>query len=76
MSLEASLEELAGQGYTIVRGALTGPEVEATRQAVTELLDAEEEVARTTGTQTDNLRNATPSSASTPTSTSSTSTPR
>ena len=58
MSLEASLEELAGRGYTIVSDALSGPEVEATRQAVTELLDAEEEVARTTGTQTDNLRNA------------------
>ena len=58
MSLEASLEELAGQGYTIIEGALSSDEVEATRRAVIELLDAEEEVVRTTGTQTDNLRNA------------------
>ena len=72
MSLEASLEELAVQGYTIVRGALCGPqgEVEATRRAVASMSDearrlldhggapAEEEVARTTGTQTGNLRNA------------------
>ncbi|MCY3763303.1 MAG: phytanoyl-CoA dioxygenase family protein [Gemmatimonadetes bacterium] len=58
MNLQSHLDELAGQGYTTVRGALSPGEVEATRRAVIELLDAEEEVARTTGTQTDNLRNA------------------
>ena len=58
MNREARLTELAEQGYTIVGDALSGQEVAATRRAVIELLDAEEEVARTTGTQTDNLRNA------------------
>jgi ectoine hydroxylase-related dioxygenase (phytanoyl-CoA dioxygenase family) len=58
MTLDARLAELAERGYTIVPGALPAAEVAATRRAVRELLDAEEPVARTTGTQTDNLRNA------------------
>ena len=58
MSLEARLAELAARGYTIVPDALSAAEVAATRRAVRELLDAEEPVARSTGTQTDNLRNA------------------
>ena len=57
MSLDARLAELSEQGYTVVPGALSAAEVAATRRAARELLDAEQEVARTTGTQTDNLRN-------------------
>ena len=58
MNPDAPLTELAERGYTIVRDALSREEVAATRRAAIELLDAEEVVARTTGTQTDNLRNA------------------
>ena len=58
MSLDARLAELAERGYTIVPDALSAAETAATRRAVRELLDAEEPVARSTGTQTDNLRNA------------------
>ena len=58
MNLNGHLRELAEQGYTIVRNALSDRQVEATRRAVIEVLDAEAEVARATGTQTDNLRNA------------------
>ena len=58
MKLDHHLGELAQNGYTILPGALSPPPVESTRRAVIELLDAEAAVARTTGTQTDNLRNA------------------
>ncbi len=58
MNLDHHLHQLAQDGYTIVRDALNAREVESTRLAVTELLDSEAEVARTTQTQTDNLRNA------------------
>ena len=56
--LDHCLSRLAQDGYIILRGALKAHEVESTRQAVIELLDSEAEVARTTNTQTDNLRNA------------------
>ena len=58
MNLKAHLSELKEQGYTILRDALSAQQMEATRRAVIELLDAEAAVAHTTGTQTDNLRNA------------------
>ena len=58
MNLSLHLRQLEQDGYTIVRGALNGQEIESTRRAVIEVLDAEAEVARTTHTQTDNLRNA------------------
>ena len=58
MNLDARLAELAERGYTVVPGALSQDEVAATRRAARELLDAEEEVARSTGTQTGNLRNS------------------
>ena len=58
MNLKRHLGELAEQGYTILPDALSASHVDATRRAVIELLDAEAAVARTTGTQTDNLRNA------------------
>lgn len=58
MNLDAHLGELAERGYTVVPGALSEEEVAATRRAACELLDAEEEVARNSGTQTDNLRNS------------------
>ena len=58
MKLDHHLGELAQNGYTILPGALSANAVESTRRAVIELLDAEAAVARTTGTQTDNLRNA------------------
>ena len=58
MNLDHHLGELAQNGYTILPAALSPPAVESTRRAVIELLDAEAAVARTTGTQTDNLRNA------------------
>ena len=58
MNLDARLAELAKRGYTVVPGALSQEEVAVTRRAAGELLDAEEEVARGTGTQTDNLRNS------------------
>ena len=58
MNLSQHLRQLEQDGYTIVRGALNAQEVESTRRAVIEVLDAEAEVARTTHTQTDNLRNA------------------
>ncbi len=58
MSLEARLAELTERGYTVVPGALSEEAAAATRRAARELLDAEEEVARSTGTQTDNLRNS------------------
>ncbi len=49
------LEEL---GYAIISNALSADAVTAARDAVKEILDREAEVARGTGTQTDNLRNA------------------
>ena len=58
MKLDHHLRQLAQNGYTILRDTLNAQEVESTRRAVIELLDAEADVARTTGTQTDNLRNA------------------
>ena len=51
-------EKLAQNGYTVIPNVLSAKEVEATKLAVQELLDAEERVARSTGTQTNNLRNA------------------
>lgn len=56
--LSRHLSELAEQGFTIVADALGAQELEATRQAAIGLLDAEEEVARSTSTQTVNLRSA------------------
>ena len=58
MSLKGHLSELEEEGYTIFPDALSAPQVNATRRAVIELLDAEADAARSTGTQTDNLRNA------------------
>lgn len=58
MSLDDHLSELEQDGYTIIPAALSPEDVDASRRAVQELLDAEDAVARTTGTQTDNLRNA------------------
>ena len=58
MNHEIHITDLRDQGYTIVRNALSGTQVEETRRAVKELLNEEEDVARSTGTQTDNLRNA------------------
>ena len=58
MNVDRNFQELEGNGYTILPDALSSQEVVATRQAVEELLDTEETVARGTGTQTDNLRNA------------------
>jgi ectoine hydroxylase-related dioxygenase (phytanoyl-CoA dioxygenase family) len=58
VSLDDHLSELEQDGYTIIPAALSSEDVDASRRAVQELLDAEDAVARTTGTQTDNLRNA------------------
>lgn len=58
MDHQHHIKDLCDQGYTIVRNALSGTQVKETRRAVKELLDEEEGVARSTGTQTDNLRNA------------------
>jgi len=58
VSLDDHLSELEQDGYTIIPAALSPEDVDASRRAVQELLDAEDAVARTTGTQTDNLRNA------------------
>ena len=58
MNLDDHLRELERDGYTIIPDALPSEEVVASRRAVQELLDAEQAVARTTGTQTENLRNA------------------
>ncbi len=52
------VEQLEEQGYTVIPDALSADEVVTARNAVEELLDREEAVARGTGTQTDNLRNA------------------
>ncbi len=56
--MEPHLQQLQDDGFTVLPDVLTADQVAATRQAVQELLDAEEAVARRTGTQTDNLRNA------------------
>jgi hypothetical protein len=58
VSLDDHLSELEQDGYTIIPAALSPEDVDASRHAVQELLDAEDAVAHTTGTQTDNLRNA------------------
>jgi len=58
VNAEMNFQELERNGYTILPDALSPQEVVTTRQAVEELLDTEETVARGTGTQTDNLRNA------------------
>jgi len=54
----AHFDKLVQDGYTVIPNALSTEEVETTKLAVQELLDAEERVARSTGTQTVNLRNA------------------
>ena len=56
MSDDIHLEQLERDGYTIIPAVLSPEEVRVAREAVVELLDAEEKVARGTGTQTDNLR--------------------
>ena len=58
MSDDIHLEQLERDGYTIIPAVLSPEEVRVAREAVVELLDAEEQVARGTGTQPDNLRNA------------------
>lgn len=58
MTANAHIDKLEQDGYTIIPEALSPEEVAATRHAVEQLLNAEETIARTTGTQTDNLRNA------------------
>ena len=58
MNVDTHVEELERDGYTIIPDALCQEEMVSTRCAVEELLAAEEAVARTTGTQTDNLRNS------------------
>ena len=58
MTLDARKQELERDGYTIISDALTPSEVVGAQRAVEELLAVEETVARTTGTQTDNLRNS------------------
>ncbi len=57
-ALQEQTKQLEERGYTIVPNALSADAVVAARDAVVELLEQEEEVARRTGTQTDNLRNA------------------
>ena len=52
------VDKLERDGYTVIPEALSAEEVETTKRAVQELLDDEESIARVTGTQTDNLRNA------------------
>ena len=57
-AVSAHIDKLVKDGYTVIPDALSGEEVETTELAVQELLDTEAHVARSTGTQTDNLRNA------------------
>jgi ectoine hydroxylase-related dioxygenase (phytanoyl-CoA dioxygenase family) len=56
--LQERTKQLKELGYTIVSNALSAEAVVAARAAVVEVLEQEDEVARRTGTQTDNLRNA------------------
>lgn len=56
--LQERTKQLGELGYTIVSKALSAEAVVAARAAVVDVLEQEEEVARRTGTQTDNLRNA------------------
>jgi ectoine hydroxylase-related dioxygenase (phytanoyl-CoA dioxygenase family) len=55
---QEQLHQLEELGYTIISNALSAEAVALARDAVIEILDREEEVARGIGTQTDNLRNA------------------
>jgi ectoine hydroxylase-related dioxygenase (phytanoyl-CoA dioxygenase family) len=55
---QEQVQQLEELGYTIISNALSAGEVAEARDAVEEVLDREEEIARSTGTQTDNLRNA------------------
>ena len=56
--LQEQTKQLEEVGYTVVSNALSPESVAATQGAVVDLLEQEAEVARCTGTQTDNLRNA------------------
>ena len=58
MNVEQHVAEIEQDGYTVILDALSPEEVRVTRQAVQDLLVAEEAIARRTGTQSDNLLTA------------------
>ena len=56
--MQPFVNQLEESGFAIIPDALAAGEVAAARNAVEEILAREESVARGTGTQTENLRNA------------------
>ena len=56
--IEQHAAELERDGYTVMHNVIPPSEVEATKQAIEETLDAEEAIGRKYGLQNENLRHA------------------
>lgn len=57
-NIEQHASELEQEGYTILPSVMSQAEIDATKQAIEETLDAEEKIGRKYGLQSENLRMA------------------